>query len=167
VPATRNEPSAVPVGKELVLTRVFDAPRELVWKIWTDANHVAAWWGPNGFTTPRCDWEARPGAYIYVEMKAPDGTIYPMTGKFDEVVAPERLVFTSAVPDGKGGSLFEVHNTVTLTEQGGKTTQTLRARVVSKRPGADVYLAGMEQGWGQSLDRLAQYVADQRKDGSR
>src|SRR5688500_5627155 len=150
---------SIAAGQKFVFTRVFDAPRELVFKVWTDPKHVQQWWGPHGFTNPRCDWDARPGRPIYVDMQGPDGTIYPMTGEFREIVEPERLVFLSAVPDGKGGSLFEVLNTVTFNERNGKTTISLTAQIVRKSPGADVYLKGMNEGWTQSLDRLAAYVA--------
>ena len=122
--------------------------------------HVQQWWGPHGFTNPRCDWDARPGEPIHIDMKGPDGTVYPMTGEFREVVEPERLVFLSAVPDGKGGSLFEVLNTVTFHEQRRRRRRSRsRRRSSAKPPAADVYLKGMNEGWAQTLDRLAAYVA--------
>src|ERR1700728_3834836 len=61
------------VGKEFVITREFDAPRELVFKAWTDPKYLAQWWGPRGFTNPVCEWDARPGREIYVVMRAPNG----------------------------------------------------------------------------------------------
>ena len=145
--------------RELVFTRVFEAPRELVWKAWIDPKQVAAWWGPNGFTNPRCEWDARPGNAIRVDMRGPDGTVYPMGGKFLEVVKPERLVFISLLPGEDGRPIFEVHNTVTLAERDGKTTLTLWVRVISKTSAADRHLEGMEEGWSQSLDRLTANVA--------
>jgi uncharacterized protein YndB with AHSA1/START domain len=66
--------------QELVLTRVFDAPRELVFKVWTDPKHLARWWGPRGFTNPVCELDLRPGGAILIHMRGPDGTVYPMTG---------------------------------------------------------------------------------------
>ena len=89
-------------GHELVLTRVFDAPRELVFKAWTDAKRVAQWWGPHQFTNPVCELDARPGGAIRIHMRGPDGTVYPMTGVYQEVVEPERIVFTSAALDAAG-----------------------------------------------------------------
>ena len=91
-------------------------------------------------------------------MRSPDGTIYPMTGVYREIVEPERLVFTSAALDEKGDPMFEVLNVVTLSEQGAKTKLTIRASVLKTTAQAARYLAGMEQGWSQSLDRLAQQV---------
>jgi uncharacterized protein YndB with AHSA1/START domain len=144
---------------ELVLTRLFDAPRELVWKVWTDPKHVARWWRPHGFTNPVCELDVRPGGALRIHMRGPDGTVYPMTGVYQEIVEPERLVFPSAALDGEGDPLFEVLTTVTFAEQGGKTKQILRARVIKSTAEAAPYLAGMEVGWTQSLERLAQSLA--------
>jgi uncharacterized protein YndB with AHSA1/START domain len=127
--------------------------------MWIDPKHLAQWWGPHHFTNPRCEVDVRPGGQIRIDMRGPDGTVYPMTGEFNEILAPERLVFTSAALDPKGQPLFEVRNTVTFTEQGGKTTIVLRAKVQNEKPGADMYLAGMEEGWTQSLERLVAYLA--------
>jgi uncharacterized protein YndB with AHSA1/START domain len=145
--------------QELVLTRVFDAPRELVFNAWTDPKQVAQWWGPRGFTNPVCDLDVRPGGAIRIHMRAPDGTVYPMTGVYNEVVEPERLVFTSAALDADGNPMFEVLTTVIFVEQGSKTKQILRARVIKTTAQAAPYIAGMEQGWTQSLERLAEFLA--------
>jgi uncharacterized protein YndB with AHSA1/START domain len=144
---------------ELVLTRVFDAPRELVWKVWTDPKHVARWWGPHGFTNPVCELDVRPGGAIRIHMRGPDGTVYPMTGVYLEVVEPERIVFTSAALGADGNPVFEVLTTVTFAEQGGKTKQILHARVIKMTAQAAPYLKGMEAGWTQSLERLAESLA--------
>ncbi len=149
---------------ELVLTCLFNAPRELVFKVWTDPKHVAQWWGPRGFTNPLCELDLRPGGAILIHMRSPDGIVYPMTGVFQEVVPPERLVFTSAALDSDGNPMFEVLTTVTFAEEGGKTKQILRARVIKKTAQAAPYLAGMEQGWTQSLERLAAYVSTQSEE---
>lgn len=151
-------------GQELVLTRVFDASRELVFKVWTDPKHVARWWGPHRFTNPLCELDLRPGGAILIHMRGPDGTIYPMTGVYQEIVRPERLVFTSAALDSDGNPMFEILTTVTLAEEGGKTKQILRARVIKKTAQAAPYLAGMEAGWTQSLERLAAYVSTESKE---
>lgn len=145
--------------QELVLTRVFDAPREVVFEAWTDPRHLVQWWGPKGFTNPVCEADARPGGAIRVHMRAPDGTVYPMTGVFDEVVRPERLVFTSTPLDAQGNPMFEVLTTVTFAEQGQKTKLTLQATVVKLTDAAAPYLQGMEMGWTQSLERLAEHLA--------
>lgn len=150
--ATTTEP-------ELMLTRVFDAPRKLVFQAWTDRERLQRWWGPKGFTNPRCEIDVRPGGAIRIDMRGPDGTLYPpMTGTFLEIVEPERLVFIASALDEKGEPLFEVLNTVTFADIGGKTKMTLHASVSKVRPEAVRHLAGMEQGWTESLERLMDEV---------
>ncbi|MBU6508553.1 MAG: SRPBCC domain-containing protein [Alphaproteobacteria bacterium] len=147
---------------DLVITRVYDAPRELLFTLWTDPKHLAEWWGPRGFTNPVCEADARAGGAIRIHMRAPDGRVYPMTGRFDEVVATERLVFISGALDGDGKPLFEVRTTVLFENVGGKTRLTLRATVLMQTDAAAPYLAGMSEGWSQTLDRLAEHVASVR-----
>jgi uncharacterized protein YndB with AHSA1/START domain len=158
LPKISSSATASPERYELNLTRVFDAPRELVFKAWTDPKHVAQWWGPGGFTNPVCEVDARPGGQMRIHMRGPDGTIYPMTAVFNEVVEPERIVFQSAALDPNGKPLFEVLTTVTLADQSGKTKLTLNAKVLNMTAAAPQYLAGMEAGWTQSLARLAEHV---------
>jgi uncharacterized protein YndB with AHSA1/START domain len=156
--ANASNPAPGAAKSELVLTRVFDAPRATVFRAWTDPKHLTRWWGPHGFTNPVCEADAKPGGAIRIDMRGPDGTVYPMIGTFHEVVPPERLVFTSIAVGEGGKTLIKVMNTVTMTERDGKTTLTLSARVLEldpNFPGA----AGMEQGWSQSLERLAELVA--------
>ena len=146
---------AIGVGHELVLERVFDAPRERVWQAWTDEKQVQQWWGPHGFDNPRCEWDARPGGRIYVVMRG-FGMEHPMPGRFEEVVPPERLVFiTEAFVDEAGKPQLQNRNTVTFTERDGKTYMRLHVRVLVATPQVAQALAGMEQGWSGSLDKLA------------
>lgn len=144
---------------DLILTRVFDAPRELVWKAWIEPAQLVQWWGPKGFTNPVCEADARPGGAMRIHMRAPDGTVYPMSGTFHEVVEPERIAFSSAALDADGKPMFEIMNIVTFTEHEGKTLLTLEAKVTSATVVAPQYLKGMEMGWSQSLDRLAETLA--------
>jgi len=144
---------------DLVVTRIYDAPRELLFTLWIDPKHLAEWWGPRGFTNPVCEVDARAGGAIRIHMRAPDGRVYPMTGRFDEIVAPERLVFTSGALADDGKPLFEVRTTVRFEDMGGKTRLTLRATVLMQTDAAAPYLAGMSEGWSQTLDRLAERVA--------
>jgi len=143
---------------DLVMTRVFDAPRELVFKAWTETRHVAQWWGPKGFTNPVCEMDVRAGGAIRIHMRAPDGVVYPMTGVFQEIAAPERLVFLCSALDDKGNSMFDVLSTVTFAEERGKTALTLQLRVIKATAAAPQYLKGMEMGWTQSLDRLGELL---------
>jgi uncharacterized protein YndB with AHSA1/START domain len=142
--------------KELVLTRVFDAPREVVFKAWTDPARLKRWWGPKRFTNPVCEVDVRPGGAMRIHMRGPDGTVYPMTGVYHEIVEPERLVFTASALDANGDPLFEQMTIVTFAEHGGKTKLTVHASFSKVRPEAAPHLAGAEMGWNMSLDRLAE-----------
>lgn len=145
---------------ELVLTRVFDAPRELLFELWVDPLHLALWWGPGGFTNPVCEGEPREGGAVRIDMQGPDGTVYPMTAFFEEIVRPDKLVFVSqAMHDAAGKPQLEVRNTVTFAAVGKKTRLTLRAAVVTAGAGTAGALSGMEAGWTQSLERLAAEAA--------
>jgi len=146
------------VGKEFVITHEFDAPRELVFKAWTDPKHLAQWWGPRGFTNPVCEWDARPGREIYVVMRAPNGARYPMGGEFREIVAPEKLVFSCGALDEKGELLFEFLHAVTFVEQNSKTLLTIQSRVLKTTAEANRYIGGYEMGMTSSLEKLAELI---------
>ena len=147
-------------NRELTISRTFNAPRELVWKVWTDANHLKNWWGPKGFTNPLCEWPAQAGSKLLIHMKAPDGVIYPMDGEFREIIKPEKLVFMSAALDKNGGRLFEILNTIVFVEEAGKTKIVLHFVVSNVTAEGAPYLAGMEMGWNMSLDKLVDYIDD-------
>lgn len=139
----------------LVLERVFDAPRNLVFKAWTTPEHLARWWGPKDFTNPVCELDVRPGGTILIHMTSPEGVVIINKGTFHEIVAPERLVFTTrAFEDEAGNHRLEILNTVTFEEQEGKTKLTLQALVVKAAPELRASLEGQEKGWNESLDRL-------------
>jgi uncharacterized protein YndB with AHSA1/START domain len=159
--STKTKPVKDYLGEEFVIEREFAAPRELVFKAWTDPKHLAQWWGPRGFTNPVCDWDPKPGRKIHVVMRAPNGTDYPMGGEFREVKPPERLVFTSGPLDEKGKLVFEFLHDATFAERNGKTTLTLRSRVTMTTPEANKYIGGFEAGMTQSLERLAELVENQ------
>jgi uncharacterized protein YndB with AHSA1/START domain len=140
--------------RTVTITRVFNAPRALVWKCWTNSAHMAQWFGPKGFTIPVCELDARAGGHLRIVMRAPDGNDYPMKGVFREVVAPERLVFSNIAVDKDGHHLLEGETTVTFAERDGKTTLTLHTHAIGKVALAPQMLAGMEAGWTQSIDKL-------------
>ena len=147
-------------ARELVLTRIIDAPRELVFRMWTDPVHLAKWWGPRDFTNPVCEIDFRPGGALRIVMRAPDGTDYPMGGIFREIVTPERLVFTNCALDRDGNILLDGLTTVTFAEQGEKTKLTVQTRATALVPAAAQYLEGMQAGWEQTLDGLARHAQD-------
>ena len=142
--------------REIVLSRVFDAPRELVFKAWTDSRHVAEWWGPNGFTTTVHEMDVRPGGVWRFVMHSPDGVDFDNKIVFHEVVEPERLVFTHSSGE-VGDAGFE--SIVTFVDEGGKTRLTLRqlyATVAEREYVAREYHA-VEMGH-QTFDRFAAYL---------
>src|SRR6202140_5909833 len=147
------------IGQEFMMTREFDVPREIVWKACTEAKQVAQWGGAHGFSAPICEWDARPGNKIYVVMRAPDGTDYPMGGEFHEVVPPERLVTTTGALDDKGKLIFEFRHTLTLVERNGKTRLTMKSRLIKATAEASKYVGGFEAGMTQSLERLGELLA--------
>ena len=144
--------------RELTLTRVFDAPRQRVWKAWTDPLEMARWFGPKVFTNPVCELDVRAGGAIRIHMRAPDGNVHPMTGVFREIIEPERLVFMAVAEDLAGNRLLESLTTVTFAREGGKTRLTVHAKAVGLAAVAPQMLAGMEAGWTQSLEKLADLV---------
>jgi uncharacterized protein YndB with AHSA1/START domain len=145
--------------REITITRVFAAPRAVVFRAWTDAAQLAQWWGPKGFTNPVCEIDARVGGAIRIHMRAPDGNIYPMRGEICELVAPERLVFTNNAIDEAGNPIIEGLTTVTFAEEGGKTRLTLHTRGRAVVEKAVAYLQGMEMGWTMSIDKLQDFLA--------
>lgn len=146
-----------PDPPRLVLKRTLGAPRALVFQTWTDPVHLARWWGPQGFTTPVCEADARPGGAIRIHLRAPDGTLIPTEGVFEEVLEPERLVFTSgAFRDEAGEAQLQTRYTVTFAERDGNTDLTVHAVVLKAGPSVAASLASMEAGWNESLDRLAE-----------
>jgi uncharacterized protein YndB with AHSA1/START domain len=148
--------------REVVIKRTFDAPRELVFTAWTDSRHMAQWWGPRGFTNPVCEIEARVGGAIHVVMRGPDGTDHAMKGVFREFVRPERLAFTNEAVDAEGNLLLEGYTVVSFVADGEKTKMTLQARATGRVPLAPQMLSGMEEGWSQSFDKLAEFLSQTR-----
>lgn len=141
--------------RELVMTRVFDAPRRLVFKAWTEPERLVHWWGPKGFTLPSCKMDLRPGGAFRFCMRGPDGSDHWLCGAYREIVEPERLAFTWAWEDADGRPGHETLVTVELVEQGAKTKLTLRHAVFESANARDQH----ESGWTTCLDRLAGYVA--------
>jgi uncharacterized protein YndB with AHSA1/START domain len=142
----------------LTLTRMLDAPRELVFKAWTDPKHLQRWWGPKGSDNGETRLDLRPGGRIFIQMRGP-GFDHPMGGAFREIDPPRRLVFTStAFEDGAGDMKLENLNTITFEDIGGKTRMTVH--VVVLRASADMMpaLDGMKEGWSGSLDRLTELL---------
>jgi uncharacterized protein YndB with AHSA1/START domain len=147
-----------PAEREVVLTRTFDAPRALVFQLWTEPAHMARWWGPRDFTNPVCEMDVRPGGAYRIVMRSPDGQEFPCEGVYLEIVRPARLVFSNNAVGRDGATVLEGHTTVLFDEERGVTTLTLRTRAKAVVDFARAYLSGMEAGWTQSLDKLVDEV---------
>jgi uncharacterized protein YndB with AHSA1/START domain len=138
--------------REISATRVLDAPRALVWKVGTDPRHIAKWWGPNGFTNTIHKMDVRPGGAWDFIMHGPDGTDYENHIIFDEVVEPERLVYTHVAPAFRA--------TVTFVEDHGKTVVSMRMVFDTAEQRERVARSvGAVEGQQQTLDRMKAYVA--------
>ncbi|HKW36660.1 MAG TPA: SRPBCC domain-containing protein [Burkholderiales bacterium] len=144
--------------REMAATRVLDAPRELVWKVWTDPAHIAKWWGPNGFTTTTHSMELRPGGVWRYVMHGPDGRDYQNKVTYIEVAEPERLVYT--LGGGEDVEPVNHHVTVTFQDLGGKTRIDMRMVFASAEVRAHVVETyGAFEGLKQHLSRLEAHLA--------
>ena len=154
-----NPHTASPASeRELLLSRIIDAPRERVFAAWT--RHLPEWWGPHGMTTPVCEMDLRPGGAFRTVMRAPDGTEYPTRGIFAEVVPNERIVFTDAFDAGwipHPGAFFTAIVTFEALP-GARTRYTARALHWTVENRDKHEKMGFHQGWGESLDRLVSCV---------
>jgi uncharacterized protein YndB with AHSA1/START domain len=151
--------------EELVLIeRVFDAPRDAVFKAWTDCERLRRWWGPQGFTTPFCKTDFQPNGVLHYCMRSPEGRDYCGKSVYREVVEPEKIVFTDSFVDEEGNPVpaayygmspdwpKEMLVTVTFDEHEGKTKLTLR-HALGAVPASERDMC--QQGWNESLDKLA------------
>jgi uncharacterized protein YndB with AHSA1/START domain len=156
------------IAREVRITRVFDAPRERVWRAWTEAEELARWFMPHGFSVPQCEVDARPGGRLHMLVHGPDGSDMANDGAFEEVDPPSRLVVsTGAFQDANGVPMLEVRHTVTFAELEGKTELAIHSVVLKASPELAAALAGMEEGWLQSLDKLDALLAGREPTSAR
>lgn len=148
---------SLPSEREILITRVFDAPRELVFRAHTDPALIPLWWGPRSTTTIVDKMDVRPGGEYRFVHRTEDGSEYVFRGEFREIAPPERLVQTSEI-EGTPGSVLE---TITFEEQDGKTTLTILDVCSTKEERDAVLASGMEGGLNESYDRLAELLAEQ------
>jgi uncharacterized protein YndB with AHSA1/START domain len=160
--------NAVQEVERMVVTRVFDAPRELVWKAWTDPRYVMQWWGPKGFTAPVCRMDFRVGGKSLCCMKAPDGQEFWNGIEYHEIVLHEKIVSSMYFADAQGNKVEPEHYgieheaiegtyDVTLFEDLGNG-QT-RLTQIGNEPMQSAKESGQLEGWNQILDKLAAVIA--------
>ncbi len=150
--SSSNVADAAPL--ELVVSRLIDAPRALVFKAWTQQEHAARWWGPQGFTIVSCRLDAAQGGTYRVAMRSPEGTARTKRGVYREIVEPERLVFTYTWEDADGNPGHEMRITVTFEAQGQQTLLTLRQTGFEDIPERDSHRSG----WTGCLERFGDYM---------
>lgn len=141
--------------KYFTITRTFDAPRDMVWRAWTDPEEVVHWWHPRGLTTPResVTFDFRVGGQYAYTMVASDGTEYPTVGEYLEITGPERLVMTWGDPARRGEPQPVLE--ITLVDRGETTEMTFVVRGIEAGPGdEDVY-----DGWDSAFDVLVEHLA--------
>jgi uncharacterized protein YndB with AHSA1/START domain len=146
--------AAAALGRELRIDRLIKAPREMVWAAWTEAEQLARWWGPHGFTNPVCEMDPKAGGRLHIVMRGPDGVDYVQKGVVRTIKPPAFLEFTVVLKEPDGSDRLENLTTLTLEEDGEFTRLRLNVRVLRATPAAEVNVSGMEAGWNQSLDRL-------------
>ncbi len=153
--AERSSTAARSTALELVITRVFDAPRSLVWKAWAEPERMACWAGPRGFTVTSCELGTRPGEAFRMTMRSPEGTEHRVRGVYHEIVEGERLVYTWAWVDANGKAGHETLITVSFADEGDQTRLTLHQAIVYSMTARDDHRGG----WDSSFDCLADYLA--------
>ena len=170
--SAKNNPAEEASTREFVITRVFDAPRELVWKAWTERERLMQWFGPKSFAMSTAKMDFRPGGSFHYCLRSPEGK--EMWGKFvyREIVAPERIVLVNSFSNAKGDLTrhpfsatwpLEMLSTTTLAEHNGQTTLTLQWLPLNatgeERQTFDGSREGMTGGWTGTFDQLAAYLA--------
>lgn len=143
---------------ELVITRTFDAPRALVFKAWTQPEHMVRWLGPKGWTSPSAKVDLKIGGAYRACICSPDGKENWMRGRYREIVEPERLVFSFQWENKEGEHGKENTVTITFAEQDGKTRMTFRQAFFETVANRDDH----GKGWNGSFDKMAEYLAGQR-----
>jgi uncharacterized protein YndB with AHSA1/START domain len=145
----------LPSDREIMMTRVFDAPRELVFEAHSGCEHMSQWWGPRGSTFALCDMDFRPGGRWRFVQRLPDGSEHAFRGEYREVVRPERFVWTFEY-EGMPGRVST--GTLTFDERDGRTTLTARSVFDSVEDRDGMLQSGMEEGTGETWDRLAEHL---------
>ncbi len=162
---TKNTPNE---KERMVITRVFDAPRALVWEAWTNPKYVMQWWGPNGFTSPVCKIDFRVGGKFLCCMRSPDGWEGYNGGEYHEIVPHEKIVYSMYFADADGNkvdpaeqgieheAIENAHDVVIFEDYGnGQTKVTL----IGNEPMEDAKNSGQLEGWNQQLDKVAAILA--------
>lgn len=163
--AVRAKQALIPtVVKPFTIERIISSPRKLVWEALTVPVLLSQWFAPDYFTVPMCELDVRPGGIIKLTMQAPDGTYYPMTGMYQEVVAENMLRSIQSPLDENGKPLFDLDLTIHLSDEGNNTKITVIASALVTSPKAAPHLAGLQPGWEQNLSNLERMLSPLSKE---
>ena len=163
----RNGPTSIQADRaerQLIVERVFDAPRALVWKAWTEPERIARWWGPQGWDTTNYTMDVKPGGVWHYCMRGPDGTESWGKAVYRDIVPPERLVYYDVFSDAAGGTneeMFGMLITIEFTEIGQKTQVTSITEFASVEQLEAILAMGVVEGVSQTWDRLDEYLREQ------
>jgi uncharacterized protein YndB with AHSA1/START domain len=153
-----NDRKASAKSEPLVISRAFSAPRDLVFKAWSSAEHIKRWFSPEGCSVPEAEIDFRPGGVFAVCMHLPDGRDFWSRGHFGEISPPERLTFTIGVSVG-GATKFTAHTIVTFDDDGAGTRMTVRQAYDIHDESFRFAIDGAPEGWRSTLDKLEREVA--------
>jgi uncharacterized protein YndB with AHSA1/START domain len=154
-----NTQTEIPAGEPtIIMTRLYDAPRDLVWQATTEAKHVRRWWGGPGFSNPVCEMDVRPGGLWNHVMRFPDGKELHLAFVFIEVERPTRLVWQHRDYGQRKEGLPAVHTTITLDDFGGKTRWTMVARFLSMEDRDTAVSLGFSRPIEASSNSLVEYL---------
>lgn len=151
----------LPSDQEILITRTFDAPRDLVWQMWTMAEHLQHWWGPEGWTLPVCKIDFRPGGTWFYCMQGPDGMQSCGKATYHDIDAPKQIVYEDVFTDADGNPIEDMpvaYITLKFVEADRKTTVINTVRYLTKADRDRVIEMGMEAGIDQTLNRLETYL---------
>ncbi len=154
---TTDSPHSDTSDREIVVSRLINAPRELVFKVWTQPEHIAQWWGPKGFTNTIQEMDVRPGGVWRFVMHGPDGVDYPNRIVFQEVVPVQRLAYSHGMDAGDAPAQF--HVTVTMDDRDGQTLLTMRMLLASAQERAQMMEFRALDGLNSTLDCLEEHLA--------
>jgi uncharacterized protein YndB with AHSA1/START domain len=150
---TRGATVTTPSEREIVITRIFNAPRTVVFEAWTKTEHVAQWWDPNRIPLAVCEIDLRPNGTFRFVNQGPDGVTHPFTGTYREIAAPARLVFTTRSPSGA-----ESVGTLVFNEHDGQTTLTMTIACASRADRDALLEMRVDVGTTRTLDNLDEYL---------
>lgn len=157
-----NEAQKIHAERTVTLTRILKAPRDLVWRAWTDAKMLKEWWGPEQFTSPVVEGDIKVGGTLHITMHGPKDTPFdidmPMVKRYREIVPGRKLVFENEPLGPNGERLMESLTTVTFSDHPDGTLMEMTTTAKALVPMAAQMLQGMEQGWSQSFDKLARFL---------